>query len=254
MILKMRDAGFSYDQSRWIFENLNFEVKAGEILSVLGQNGIGKTTLLKCITGNLPLNRGSVVLDDGDMSGDVMKYTGYVPQMRQPVFSYLAEDMILMGRAKNIGVFSSPQKRDYEQVHLVLKQLELEEIAKMPCSALSGGQLQMVYIARALVSEPKVLILDEPESHLDYKNQQKVLRLIADIVKERNLIGVINTHYPVHALTYSDKVLFLGDKKHCYGYTKEMVNEHNLFDYFEIYSKIISVDIQGKMMKTIVTL
>lgn len=255
--LQVQQASFSYDQESFIFQNINFDISSGETLCILGQNGIGKTTLLKCLAGILKFNSGEIRFEHNDLktkNSNLMQHIGYVQQMHQPVFSYLVEDMVLMGKSKNIGLFSAPRKQDYEEVYEILNQLNIYDKAKTPCNFLSGGQLQLVYIARALISEPKILILDEPESHLDYKNQKIILKIISNLIQEKQLIGLINTHYPEHAIKYSNKVLFLGKNKNQFGLSEELINEKLLFEYFETPSKIITMEHEGKSFKSVIAL
>lgn len=255
--LRIQQASFSYNREVSIFENVNFDVEAGETLCILGQNGIGKTTLLKCIAGILTLDSGTISFCEEkvtDSGKNLIQHIGYVQQMHQPVFSYLVEDMVLMGKSKQIGLFSAPKKKDYEEVYELLALLQILDKAKIPCSFLSGGQLQLVYIARALISNPKILILDEPESHLDYKNQKMILKTLSQLIQEKKLIGIINTHYPEHAMKYSDKVLFLGKNKNRFGISEDLISEEILFEYFETPSKIINFEHEGRAFKSIVAL
>lgn len=254
MELRVQKACFAYEKEKFIFRDIDFMVSSGEILCILGQNGIGKTTLLKCIAGIHKLQSGDISFsqDEGlNIKKNLIKYIGYVQQMHQPMFSYTVEDMVLMGKAKNIGVFSAPKKKYYDEVYEILKQFDLFEKAKTPCNFLSGGQLQLVYIARALAADPKILILDEPESHLDYKNQKMILKFISRLIREKNLIGIINTHYPEHALHYSDKVLFLGKEKSQFG-DSSLINEQILYEYFDTKSKIIEVEYEGEKIRSVV--
>lgn len=255
MEFRINNAGFTYPGKSKLLNDISLKVNSGELLCVLGQNGTGKTTLLKCMTGILRWNEGTMILDGKSITSyEISKMIGYVPQFHAPSFPYTVEEMVLMGRARYVGLFSMPTKQDYSVVWDVLELLEISDLAHAPCNCLSGGQLQLVYLARALASDPKLIILDEPEAHLDYKNQQRILRLIKQTIKSRGLMGIINTHYPEHALKYSENVLFLGKGRSVFGKTNRLITESNLRDYFEIETKIMSMFHEGRTIHSVVAL
>lgn len=133
-----------------------------------------------------------------------------------------------------------------------MKVLGVEKLANKSCNALSGGELQMVMIARALISEPELIILDEPESNLDMKNQLKVINSIEKISNEYKTSCLINTHFPDHALSISDNTLMLGyHNKQLLGPTKDIVTEENIQRFFSVCSKIVSIDINSEKYMTI---
>ena len=168
-----------------------------------------------------------------------LKDIAYVPQAHSFSFSYTVRELSIMGRAKYLNIFSTPSKSDYDIVEKVLDEMGILHLKDRKCSELSGGQLQLVFLARALVGEPKILILDEPESHLDFKNQYTMLSLIRNIVDESNLACIMNTHYPDHALQISDKTLMLKPNNYILGTTKNTITENNLNDFFDVRTKII---------------
>ena len=246
MIFELKNGSFFYNQKDFIFKNVSFTIKSGEILTILGRNGIGKTTLLKCITRILQFQEGNIFLNNQLISPNDNAPIGYVPQARDLSFPYTVEEIVLMGRSRHIGMFSVPTDKDYEIVHSVLKKIGISSLASKTASSLSGGQLQLAFIARALASEPQLLIMDEPESHLDFKNQYTMLSLIRSIVDESKLACIMNTHYPDHALQISDKTLMLKPDSYIYGPTKETVTENNLNSFFDIRTKIIKGEENNK--------
>lgn len=201
-MLKLKQGGFHYGQQQWVFRDHSFEIASGEIVAILGPNGRGKTSLLKSIIGLQPLSEGSI-----EVSGEI----GYVPQSTDMMFEYRVLDVVVMGRARHIGFFASPSQEDYRLAHRVLEELEIEAFAERLFSQLSGGERQLVLIARAIVSECDIIALDEPASALDFHNQDKVLQTLKRMAKERQLTILFTTHYPQHALYLADKVLLMFD-------------------------------------------
>ena len=187
MILSVENGCFSYKHSKDnLLENINFSVEPGDLVAILGPNGAGKTTLLRCIMGFLKWNSGKSTLD-GENIRDIphkklWKDIAYVPQAKSTVAAYTVEEMVLLGRSSHFSMLSLPKEQDLEIVHKVMDEMNLTKFTHKKCSQISGGELQMVLIAGALVSEPKILILDEPESNLDFKNQLLILDTMLSLI------------------------------------------------------------------------
>ena len=181
-----------------------------------------------------------------------LKDIAYVPQAHSFSFSYTVKELSIMGRAKYLNIFSTPSKSDYDIVEKVLDEMGILHLKDRKCSELSGGQLQLVFLARALVGEPKILILDEPESHLDFKNQTKILRTIVQLAKKKNITCIFNTHYPEYALRISDKSMLIGKDDYIIGKTSEVINEENLKKYFGINTKIVEIEDEKQKIKSVV--
>lgn len=247
-ILEVKQGCFSYLNSQLVLKDISFSLQKGEILTILGQNGIGKTTLLKCITGIMKWTSGSSFILNNEVTGDSeeSKLITYVPQAKSLSFPYTVEEVVMMGRAKHIGIFGTPRNIDKAIVKNAMDQVGIYHLKDALSTQLSGGQLQLVFIARALAGEHKILVLDEPESYLDFKNQSKILKLINDLVIKYKLTCLINTHYPDHALRISDKTLLLGHLKYSFGKTPEIITEESMEEYFGIKTKIISLNVNGK--------
>ncbi len=255
MLLELKDCSYGYSDDKIILKNISFKLEQGQVLGILGQNGIGKTTLLKCLTGIYRWKQGGTYIDGVKMNySKSLQDVSYVPQAHSLSFPYTVEEVVIMGRARYIGTFSTPTKKDKELVYKILKDLDIYDLKHRKCNELSGGQLQLAYIARALVGEPKLLILDEPESHLDFKNQVLILKLIQNLVNEKGLSCIINTHYPEHALKLADKALLLKNDEYEFGNAKEIINEENLKKYFEIDAKIVTVPYGDMEIESVVAL
>ena len=253
-MIEVKNASFGYNNNI-ILDDISFSLGNNEIMTILGENGIGKTTLLKCILGILKWKSGCTYFEDKKIK-DIknIKTIGYVPQAHSMSFSYTVREIITMGRAKYVGIFGIPSKVDKEKVDKAMKEVGIEYIADKPCNQLSGGQLQLAFIARALVCDPKLIILDEPESHLDFKNQFNLLKLIEKLVRNNEMSAIINTHYPEHALRISDKSLLFGKNKYIFGKTDEVLDEENIKEYFKVKSKIIDLQDYSSKAKAFVIL
>ncbi|MBC7347197.1 MAG: ABC transporter ATP-binding protein [Clostridia bacterium] len=209
MILAVDGVEFSYN-SRPVLKNVEFEVNRGELFSILGNNGAGKTTLLKCLNKILRPQRGTILVEEKDLAAldrrEVARRLGYVAQRHEST-RFTVFDAVLLGRKPHIKW--GPTARDLEIVRNVLQALGMEELSLRYLDELSGGELQKVVIARALAQEPRVLLLDEPTSNLDLKNQFEVLRIVKEAARERNIAVVVVMHDLNLALRFADKFLLL---------------------------------------------
>lgn len=238
LIFEVKNGTFGYN-NKCILNDINFSVESGEVMTVLGSNGVGKTTLLKCMMGFLKWNKGETFIDGVAINQlkpqELWKKIAYVAQAKGSVFAYSALDMVVLGRSAHIGTFKQPQKEDIDIAIQAMEDVGILHLQNKLCTQMSGGELQMVLIARALSVSPNMLVLDEPESNLDFKNQLIVLNTIKNLAKERNISAIVNTHYPAHALQISDKALLLNrDGSSNYGETDSVINEQNMKDSFGV--------------------
>lgn len=239
MTFEVEHGTFGYDK-RIILNDINFCVKTGEVMSVLGSNGVGKTTLLKCMMGFLKWEEGKSLVDGTPISQiknkELWKRIAYVPQAKGAAFSYTALDMVVLGRSAHIGTFRQPQKEDMDIALEAMQDIGILHLKDKLCTKMSGGELQMVLIARALTVFPEMLVLDEPESNLDFKNQLIILDTIRKLSEERNISAIVNTHYPAHALQLSDKALMMNrDGSSFYGKADKVINEENMKKVFGVH-------------------
>ena len=234
---------FGYANGRYILNDINFSVKEREILSILGSNGVGKTTLLKCTLGLLNWDKGRTLIDDTDIKkmrhSQLWRNIGYVPQAKLSAFAYTVEEMVLLGRNSHMKMLQQPGRKDKEIAEQCIKRIGIGYLKGKLCSRISGGELQMVLIVRALTAQPKLMILDEPESNLDFKNQLIVLETIKSLRDEEGISSIVNTHYPEHAISISDKALILNrDGSSVFGMADKSIIETNLEKAFDVNVKI----------------
>ena len=258
MTFSVQSGGFSYGK-RIILQDIRLEVKQGTILAILGPNGVGKTTLLRCMMGLLPWEKGSTYLDGNPLktyrSSEFWKKVGYVPQAKDNAASLSVREMVLLGRSAHLGLFYQPKETDWEEADKALNLIGLEHLSLKPCNKLSGGELQMVLIARALCSHPQLLVLDEPESNLDFRNQLNILNTLKRLKEQNNISAIINTHYPVHALQVADQALLLNkDHTHAYGSCNHVITEETMEKTFGVEVKITQIEHQGCQYKAVVPL
>jgi len=212
-MLNVQHISFSYGK-RDVLSDISFETDAGEILAVLGPNGSGKSTLLRCLTGVLRPKRGEVLLHGKSITSCTAeqraRLIAYVPQKLETAPLSVFES-VLLGRKPYFTWKAS--KGDLEKVEEILEKLGLDALAQRPVDQLSGGESQKVALARVLVQEPKLLLLDEPTSSLDLKNQVEMLVLLRKIVRERNLTAILTMHDINVAVRYADRFLLLQSGK-----------------------------------------
>ncbi|MDR1085362.1 MAG: ABC transporter ATP-binding protein [Deltaproteobacteria bacterium] len=236
--------GHAYLPEQWIFRNYRGEVSRGQVLSLLGPNGSGKTTLLKILLGALKPAEGTVMVH-----GQV----AFVPQLFQVAFDYSAMDMVLMGRAKKVGLFSQPSKEDEEAALCALEKVGMADMAQRPFHEMSGGQRQLIIFARALVAEADILILDEPTSALDLKNQNTILQWMDRLARKEHLTIIFSTHHPHHAYAVADRaLLMLGGSNYEAGPAEAVLTESNLASLYDLPFKHISYEYQSQAIETLV--
>lgn len=213
MLLEVKNLGVNYGKKQVLY-SIDFGMGRGEILAVLGSNGAGKTTLFRTIMSFLKPNCGKVLLNGKDVQKlskkELSKIIAYVPQCHNCAFSFSVLELVVMGRNPHIGAFSEPKEKDFMLAMKALEKLNIEHLAKRRFRKLSGGEKQLVLIARALVQTPMLIIMDEPTASLDYNNSINVLSQVIKL-KDENLSLIITCHSPRQARVFADKVLMIKD-------------------------------------------
>lgn len=251
-IIQAKNISFSYGE-KVIFSNINFSVRPKEVLCIIGPNGCGKTTLLDCILGILKLRQGEVLIGqkklDNIKPNQLAEKVAYVPQVHQRTFPYMVKDIVLMGRAYKTNIFSSPDKEDVEITNEAMEKVGILHLADRPYTQISGGQCQLVMIARALAQQPDIIIMDEPTSHLDFKNELIVLETVVDLVKQDDISVIMATHFPNHAYYFETNgilttlALMNNEKFEEIGSPEQILNENNIKKIYGVNSKVLNYNI-----------
>lgn len=239
--VKVKDVKVYYGSIRAL-DGISISVGSGEILSIVGPNGAGKSTLLKVINGVLKPRYGTVYLNQKSLSTiplrEIAKIVGFVPQRINVAGMLTVYEFVMTGRRPYIGFM--PSKTDEEKVYEALKAVRATDLIGRTLEELSGGELQRVIIARALVGEPEVLLLDEPTSNLDLKYQLEIQMIIKNL-RSKGLISIIATHDLTFAYRISDKILLLNHGKiFAAGKPEEVLTPENIFKVYGVKPLIIT--------------
>ena len=239
MILTVKNLSFSYSNKE-VLHNISFSLNKGEIITILGKNGVGKTTLLELLLSLKKIKEGSIILDNKDLkeysTKEKSKLIAYVPQNLEES-SLTVFDFLLLGRIPYFNLF--PTKEDKDEVLRVINDFSLEEIVNNSMMEISGGERQLVSIARAMLSKPKILILDEPTSSLDIQNTKKVLSTLKNLVKKQSITILISIHDINEALYLSDRLIMFKDGKVLYDIKPNLITEDIIYETYGINSNIL---------------
>lgn len=259
MRIELKNVACGYSKDKNILENINFFVGSGEICFLLGPNGVGKTTLFKVILKLLRPNMGQVLIDGQDISrwsaSKLSKYLAYVSQFHIPPFPYIVKDVVLLGRINSVGYFGQPKKKDYEIVDQAMSDLGIKHLQDRVYTDISGGERQLVMIARALAQEPKMLVLDEPTASLDYGNMVRVMKKIITL-KDKGYGIIMTTHIPDHAFMADSKVVLLQrNAPILFGKSEDIITQKNMKEAYKIDVKVMEfMDEHGRRTRICVPL
>ncbi len=243
MKYSVKDLSCGYDPGKPILDHLTFDLNDHEICTVLGANGVGKTTLFKTLLRFMAALKGKVQLDGKDTfkwsAMEQAKNIAYVAQMHTPPFPYLAGDVVMLGRVSSTGYFRQPSELDRKIVRQAMEDMGVWKLREKSYTDISGGERQLVMLARAIAQEPHIMILDEPTSGLDYGNQVRVLEKICELRDDG--YGIIMTsHDPDHAFLCDSTVLLLQkDAPAEFGPAERILTERSLRDAYDVDLHII---------------
>ncbi|MBQ2697093.1 MAG: ABC transporter ATP-binding protein [Clostridia bacterium] len=248
-LLTVQNLSFSYG-TREIFSGVSFAVEQGQIFCLVGPNGCGKTTLQHCLLGHLRPQSGSVLIEGKPLTDhtprDLAAQLAFVPQSHSRSFPYQTVDVVALGRTRRRKPLQ-PGGDEREQALAVMERLGIAHLAETEYTTLSGGELQMVLLARALAQESAMLVLDEPAAHLDVRRAQGILLLLAQIAKEQGRSILLSTHDFNHPLFFEDEgadvkmALMEGGRLGRAGRPLELLSSGCLKEVYGIESRVVTV-------------
>lgn len=248
LMLEFNNIACGYNKTP-VYKGIDFKVSPGDVVCIMGRNGIGKTTLLKTILGNLEILEGSILLNGKDIlsysNKERAQNIGYVPQSHVPPFPYSVIDVVAMGKAPYLSIFSAPGEADYRQAVNVLEKIGIGYLQDKIYTEISGGERQLVIIARALIQNPKILIMDEPTASLDYGNQVKIINIIKELAKEKMSV-IMTTHHPEQAFECADLVVTMTDKKVICGQPAEILTDGLMEEIYGVKVMVRKVNLDGR--------
>lgn len=233
---KLEPNSFILSVDHWVIEK-------GSFISIIGPNGCGKSTLLKLLAGIIQPNKGSFYINEKDSinykRNDLSKIVAYVPQKVGMTFPFSVHEIVMMGRTPYMNLMGFDKNEDRLIVEKALETFELNEIKGKGINEISGGELQRVLIARAVAQKPQILLLDEPNSHLDLKHQIAIFEILTNLSQLENLTVVTVSHDLNLVGLYSNDVVFMKNgRMEISGAKKEIFNEKNIFDVFKVKAEV----------------
>lgn len=255
--IEIENLTFAYANEDLQLAGVSFAVREAEVCCLLGPNGTGKTTLLKCILGLLKPRSGVVRLcrqDTRELSPrQLARLVAYVPQYLTTPFSFTALDIAVMGRTPYLSTYSSPSNKDRTLALSAMERLGITHLAEHAFSTLSGGERQLTLLARALVQESLVLILDEPTASLDFGNEVRLLQVVSELASTGKTI-LMTTHQPAHALGYAHRAVLLDDGRVIAdGRPNDVVTTELLSNLYGVDIHVVDVDLPSNSRRSVRT-
>jgi iron complex transport system ATP-binding protein len=259
-MLRVENLQFSYTRGQPVLRDVTLDLDSHDVLCLLGPNGTGKTTLLRCLLGLSKPSGGQILLDGIDLttasSRAKARHIAYVPQASSMAFPYEAEEIVLMGRVAHLRIGASPSKKDRAVCEEALESLGISRLRRKMFNQLSGGERQLVLVARAMAQQAQILAMDEPTANLDYGNQVKILRLVHRLSEQGYSILLV-THFPDHAfLACNQAVLMKGGVVSARGSPDAVITTESLSSLYgtEVAVTETALDNSGLKVKVCVPL
>lgn len=244
MSVEVLHLGFSYGKHA-VLNDVSVRAETGELLAVLGPNGVGKSTLFQCILGLLPIERGQITIGGENLKSlgvsELAKRVAYIPQSHAPAFNFSVFDIVLMGTSAQISAVGMPGKRQVDLAEQSIERLGITHLRERGYQQISGGERQLTLIARALAQNAKILVMDEPTSNLDYGNQIRILSQIRKLAGEGYTV-IYSTHNPDQSFLFADKVLALLDGRVVkHGAPYEIITSQLISDLYNVDVEVKSL-------------
>lgn len=264
-MMKITNLSFKYG-ARTILKDIHFSTMPGDFLCVLGPNGVGKSTLFRCMLGLNKGYEGLITIQGEDIKKlkplQLAKKIAYIPQSHQPTFNFTVLNVVMMGLTAHLGSSTSPKKEHEEWAYAALEQIGISYLWNRGYGEISGGERQMTLIARALAQKASILIMDEPTANLDYGNQLRVLEEVRNLADEGYTI-IMSTHNPEHAFMFgSQMIMMYKGQIFCAGSPKEQlteelikqvygvnVNLHDIYNGHNEITVIVPKNIKGELKR-----
>lgn len=245
MKLEIRNVSCGYEEEHPVIKNLNVVLQSGDVCCILGPNGVGKTTVFKTVLNLLRPLAGQICIDGEDIRGwnpkQMSHYFAYVAQSSAAAFPYTVREVALMGRMGHIGMTGQPGEKDYDLVEQALEDVGIRHLADEQYTGISGGERQLLMIARALVQQSEILIMDEPTANLDYGNMMRVIRTIRNLSK-KGLCVIMTSHMPDQAFMLRAKaVLLQRNRAPLFGQADDIITERNMYNAYNTQVQILEV-------------
>ncbi|HBQ27174.1 MAG TPA: iron ABC transporter ATP-binding protein [Syntrophomonas sp.] len=254
-LIEARGVSFGYNGIP-LFQDINFSIEPGELFCLLGPNGCGKTTLLDCILGHLKPLSGEILLNGSNINRtrpeQIARQIAYVPQTHEKTFPYRVMDVVLMGRAAYIGIFGRPGEEDLAIVEEALATVGITHLRDRRYTQLSGGEVQLVMVARALAQKTPVIVMDEPTAHLDFKHELVIMEKVVELVREQGLAILMATHFPNHCFYFENSglatrvAMMTNINFLAVGSPSDVLSEENLQQLYNVNTRVVSFPVDTK--------